>query len=177
MLIDEYELWLFTPPCEPGAEKWTAEAQLKVDISEVLPYLNATLRGVVYNRAANALTWTKGGRNVAFHARRIMAANLADRAEAERVVRGLVGLVNRTWERRNELQPDFEMHRCATPMEVYQLLPRTNCGQPTCFTFALKLVVGQKKLEECPPLQEPACAEQLAALQERLGGMPALGSG
>jgi ArsR family metal-binding transcriptional regulator len=178
MLINEYDLKLFTPPCEPGAAKWTAEAQLKVDISEVLPYLNAALRGAVYNRAANALTWTKGGRNVAFHARRIMAANLADRAEAERVIRGLVDLVNRTWERRNELQPDFEMHRRAAPMEIYQLLPKTNCGQcgqPTCFTFALQLVAGQKEPEDCPPLREPACAEQLATLRERLGDMPALG--
>ncbi|MCS7259547.1 MAG: hypothetical protein NZ765_02030, partial [Anaerolineae bacterium] len=82
-------------------------------------------------------------------------------------------------ERRHALQPDFTTHRRATPMDVYQLLPKTNCGQcgqPTCFTFALQLVAGQRKPEACPPLLQPACAEQLAALRGRLGEMPALGS-
>jgi hypothetical protein len=61
MLIDTYDLDVFTPPCDPGAERYSAIARLTIDISDVLPYLNATLRGAVYHRAANALTWKKGG--------------------------------------------------------------------------------------------------------------------
>ena len=48
MLIEKYDLQLLTPPCEPGAERFTAKARLITDIREVLPYLNATLRGAVY---------------------------------------------------------------------------------------------------------------------------------
>jgi ArsR family metal-binding transcriptional regulator len=29
---------------------------------------------------------------------------------------------------------------------------RQACGQPACFTFALKLVVGQATIEACAPL-------------------------
>ncbi len=47
MLIEHYDLDVFTPPCEPGAERFAAIARLVVDISEALPYLNATLRGAV----------------------------------------------------------------------------------------------------------------------------------
>lgn len=61
MLIDHYDLEVFTPPCEPGAERYSGVARLTVDISEVLPYLNATLKGAVYHREASALTWKKGG--------------------------------------------------------------------------------------------------------------------
>ena len=43
-MIETYDLEVFTPSCDPGAERFTAKARLKVDISEVLPYLNATLR-------------------------------------------------------------------------------------------------------------------------------------
>lgn len=64
MLIEDYEVDVFTPPCEPGAERFSAVAKLTVDISEVLPYLNATLRGAVYLPEANALTWKKGGHNI-----------------------------------------------------------------------------------------------------------------
>jgi hypothetical protein len=49
MLIEKYDLEVFTPPCDPGAERYAARARLTVDISEVLPYLNATLRGAFYH--------------------------------------------------------------------------------------------------------------------------------
>ncbi|MBE7470877.1 MAG: hypothetical protein DPW09_29730 [Anaerolineae bacterium] len=65
MLIEKYDLEVFTPPCEPGAERYAAIARLTADISDVLPYLNATLRDAVYHQAANALTWKKGGHNIA----------------------------------------------------------------------------------------------------------------
>lgn len=32
MLIEEHDLEVFTPPCNPGAETWSAIARLKVDI-------------------------------------------------------------------------------------------------------------------------------------------------
>jgi ArsR family metal-binding transcriptional regulator len=90
---------------------------------------------------------------------------------AQAVARGLVGLVNRTWERRAKIEPDYERHHHAGPMVIYDLLPRTNCracGQPTCFTFALRLVAGQARLKDCPPLQEPEHAVQRAQLADLL---------
>ncbi len=56
MLIEHYDLNVFTPPPEAGAEKLTTIACLTTDISEVLPYLNSTLHGALYQRTANALT-------------------------------------------------------------------------------------------------------------------------
>jgi ArsR family metal-binding transcriptional regulator len=178
MLINDYDLEVFTPPCEPGAERFSAIARLTTDITEILPYLNATLRGAVYNPAANALTWKKGGHNIAFHAYEIATSNVEDREAAMKEVEGLVKLVNRTWERRDEITPDYEARQRPTPMAVYQLLPRTNCkgcGEPTCFSFALKLAASQKKITDCPLLTEPAYADRLAALQSMVIDAPAIG--
>ena len=80
--IENYDLEVSTPPCEPGAERFTAIARLLTDIREALPYLNATLRGAVYNAAAPALTWKKGGHNVAFHPYQIAVSNVQDRDAA-----------------------------------------------------------------------------------------------
>ena len=168
MLIEGYDLDVFTPPCDPGAERYSAIARLTTDISEALPYLNATLRGAVYNRTASALTWKKGGHAIAFHAYQIATSNVEDREAAMREIEELIALVNRTWERRAGITPDHETHRCPTPMAVYKLLPQTNCkqcGEPTCFTFALKLAASQKNITDCPPLSEPKYAKQRAALQ------------
>jgi len=178
MLIDNYDLEVFTPPCEPGAERYAARARLTADILEALPYLNATLRGAVYHREANALTWKKGGHNIAFHPYEIATSNAEDREGAEKELKGLIDLVNRTWERRDEITPDYEMHQRPTPMAVYKLLPQTNCrqcGEPTCFTFALKLTASQREIVDCPVLQEPGQAGRLEALRAIIIDAPSIG--
>ncbi len=178
MLIEEYEIEVFTPPCDPGAERYAARARLKVDISEVLPYLNATLRGAVYLPEARALTWKKGGHNVAFHAFEVAISNVEDRQAAEKELKGVIDLVNRTWERRAEITPDTATRQRPTPMAIYKLLPNTNCkecGEPTCYTFAIKLAASQKKLSDCPPLSQPSYREKLAALQELVIDAPSIG--
>lgn len=167
MLIERYDLDVFTPPCEPGAERYSAVARLTVDISGVLPYLNATLRGAVYHPAANALTWNKGGHSVAFHAFEIATSNVPDRDTAVAELDGLVQLVNRTWERRQEITPSYRKRQRPTPMAIYQLLPKTNCklcGEETCYIFAMKLSLSQRQLADCPLLAEPAYAANLQKL-------------
>jgi ArsR family metal-binding transcriptional regulator len=177
MLIEKYDLEVFTPPCEPGAERYAARARLSVDISEVLPYLNATLRGAVYYPAAMALTWKKGGHNVAFHAYEIATSNVEDRDGAEDELKGLIELINRTWERRSEITSDYKTRQRPTPMAVFKLLPQTNCkqcGEPTCYSFALKLAASQKKLAECSPLADSENVEKLAALEAIVIEAPAI---
>lgn len=178
MLIEKYDLDVFTPPCEPGAERYAARARLTADISEILPYLNATLRGAVYLPEAQALTWKKGGHNVAFHAYEIATSNVEDRDGAEKEIKGLIDLVNRTWERRAEINPSYETRQRPNPMAVYKLLPQTNCrlcGEPTCYTFAIKLVASQKQISDCPPLFEAQYAERLVALQAIVIDAPSIG--
>ena len=180
MLIEYYDLEIFTPPCDPGAERYAARARLTVDISEILPYLNATLRGAVYLPEAQALTWKKGGHNIAFHAYEIATSNVDDRDGAEKELKGLIDMINRTWERREEITPDHEMHQRPVPLAIYKLLPNTNCkqcGEPTCYTFAFKLAAAQKKLADCPPLSESQYAEQRTSLEAIIIEAPIISRG
>lgn len=44
-----------------------------------------------------------------------------------------------------------------TPLEIYKVLPKTNCGRcllPTCLAFSAAIVAGQKKMTDCPFLPE-----------------------
>lgn len=52
-----------------------------------------------------------------------------------------------------------------TGLEIYKLLPQTNCkdcGFPTCLAFAMKLAAKQAELKDCPHVSEEA-ADKLAA--------------
>ena len=64
-------------------------------------------------------------------------------------------------------------------MEIYKLLPRTNCkacGEISCFVFANKLVAAQVRLQDCPVLNEAQYTKQQAQLVDLLGSeMPAIG--
>ena len=179
MLIDRYDLDIFTPPCDPGATRFSAKALLTVDITPVLPYLNAVLRGALYTPAAGALTWKNGRHNTAFRAYEIGASNLEDRDAALKELKELVELVNRTWERRAEIAPDTTTRERPTAMALYKLLPRMNCrecGQPSCWNFALKLATGQVELAACPLLWEPAHAERRTGIEALLSAMPVPGT-
>jgi len=180
MLIEKYDLEVFTPPCEPGAERFSAIAHLPNDIREVFPYLNATLRGAVYEPAVPSVRWTKAGHYVVFQPNQIAVSNVEDREAAIREVEGIIALVNRTWERRDQIEPNYETRRRPTGLEVYKLLPRTNCkacGEASCFAFANRLAAGQVPLEACTPLfEDPQYAQQREELAALLDvDLPAIG--
>jgi len=53
-----------------------------------------------------------------------------------------------------------------TGLEIFKLLPKTNCkkcGMPTCLAFAMQLAQKRAKLEDCPDVSEEAKQELAAA--------------
>ena len=53
-------------------------------------------------------------------------------------------------------------------MQIYKLLPRTNCkecGYPTCLAFAMKLAAKQVELDDCPYVSEESRAQLAEASQ------------
>jgi ArsR family metal-binding transcriptional regulator len=172
MLIEHYQIKVTSPPCDPGSERWSAFASLEEDIGEVLPYLNAVWPDAIYDHAAKVLTRRSGGHAIAIRPREVAVSNVLDRQDAERLVKELIAEINRVWERRQEIVPQTTMRKRPTAMEIYKLLPRTNCracGQPTCFTFALQVAAGGAELAQCSPLQAPEWAAQRRLLEQMLG--------
>jgi ArsR family metal-binding transcriptional regulator len=173
MLLQSYHLEVISPPCEPGAERWSVKAALDDDIGDALPCLNAVLKGAIYNHAARALTWRMGGHSIAIRPREIAISNLRDQDAAAVEVRRMTDLINRTWDRRAEITPSIETRQRLKPMEVYKLLPATNCkecGRPTCFTFALKVTAGESEPEQCAPLFTEVYREKREKLLSLLEG-------
>ncbi|MFA5716338.1 MAG: DUF3786 domain-containing protein [Desulfobulbaceae bacterium] len=56
------------------------------------------------------------------------------------------------------------------PLEIYKLLPRTNCGQcylPSCLAFAAAVVSGSRKPGDCPYLPANAVPQALRPKSDR----------
>jgi ArsR family metal-binding transcriptional regulator len=155
LLISSYDLELVEPPCSPGAATWSAKAHLQDDITEVLPYLNAELKGASYNHDSTVLIWEAKGKKYAFRPHEIAAAPVEVAEEGRKVISDLVDIVNEIWERRQEIRPDFEQRKLPTLMDIYRLLPKSNCkecGYPTCMGYAADLRTGKTRLSQCPNL-------------------------
>jgi len=155
MLVGSYQFDIEVSTHSAEEFEYEAIAQLKVDIGAALPYLNAVLSRGIYLPETPALSWRHEERNIGFWPDHIAVDHLQSRERAKEIVDQLVDLVNSMWDKRATLQPDTTTHRRLQPLELFQLLPRTNCkkcGEATCFNFALKLAAAQRELSQCAPL-------------------------
>lgn len=172
MLIESYNLRIDVSNHSVQEFEYEAIAELEVNMAEVLPYLNATLRNGIYLDHGPAFSWRKGDHNIGFWSDRIAVDHLESREQAKEIIEELVKLVNDIWERRGEIEPDTVTRENLQPLELYKLLPKTNCklcGDSGCFSFALKVAAGQMELTKCEPLYKDAQFKQhLAALESLL---------
>ncbi|MGE5603863.1 MAG: (Fe-S)-binding protein, partial [Nitrososphaerales archaeon] len=75
------------------------------------------------------------------------------------------------WARRAEIEPKPESRRVPRPLDVYELLPRTNCracGAATCMAFAFGLLESRHQPDECHFLGEPEFAARRQSLIDML---------
>jgi hypothetical protein len=57
-----------------------------------------------------------------------------------------------------------------TPLEIYKVLEKSNCGRcqlPSCLAFSAAVVAGDKKLKDCPQLDEQICEQLTGSLTTR----------
>jgi ArsR family metal-binding transcriptional regulator len=160
-------------PCLADPEKLRVVAEFSDDIREVLPYLNAVLLRAIYNPLTHTLTFQRDGRLITLYPHVVTMAKVWDEQDAHGTAHWLRELINDTWRRRSQIPPCYERRAVLQPLDVYQLLPRSNCGrcgELTCLAFAIRLAQGAVGLAECPVLVEREHEEKRRRLEELLGG-------
>jgi ArsR family metal-binding transcriptional regulator len=166
-----------TLPClaDPGKIIVVGESDAALD--GVLPLLNAILPNVVsYHPFSGVMTLRRRPGLITLHPDKVMITQVADVEEGLALLAAVLDLLNQTWARRDEIEPRPEGRRVPRPLDVYELLPRTNCracGEATCMAFVFGLLESRRRPDECPPLADPANALQRSALEvllAHLGG-------
>jgi ArsR family metal-binding transcriptional regulator len=162
MLIESYDLHIDTAKHTAEEFEYEAIARLSVDISAALPYLNAELRNGTYYPDKPAFSWRKDDHSIGFWPDKVAADHLESREQAQEVIESLVRLVNDVWERRGTITPDHGTRENLQPLELYKLVPKTNCrkcGENSCFNFSIKLAAGLVGLAQCEPLTDDPSLE------------------
>jgi ArsR family metal-binding transcriptional regulator len=159
-------------PClaEPGKIIVIGEPSRRLD--EVLPYL-ATLPNVIaYNPETCTLTLRRQPGFISLYSDKAYITKVRDTEEGLELFQALVDAINATWDNRMEQLGMTTRKHAPRPLDVWTLLPQTNCkkcGEATCMAFACNLLLQERILEECSPLlEDEAFTERRATLEAML---------
>lgn len=159
-------------PCLADVGKIIVVGEADAALDGVLPLLNAILPNVVsYNPLAGVMTLRRRPGLITIYPRRVMITQVGDVEEGLALLAAMRDLLNQTWERRDEIQPRPEGRSVPRPLDIYELLPRTNCracGEATCMAFVFGLLEARRRPEACPSLADPGSEVQRAALDALL---------
>ena len=170
MLFHSYQITRVLP-CLADPMKIRVIAEVSEEIQEVFPYLNAILKGCIYNHPANTLTIRKDQKLITLHALHITLAKIEDENEAEELLEWLKDLINETYGKRGQIEPNYSMTAELKALDIFKLLPGTNCkrcGEPTCLAFAVKLAGRDVEIKNCDPLFLEKYQEKQKVLVELL---------
>ncbi|MDQ7839898.1 MAG: (Fe-S)-binding protein [bacterium] len=160
-------------PCLADPSEWRLYARPDADLSAMLPYLNAVLPGVRYTHETRTLSLRREGMLVTIMPSEIRLALVPSLDAGRALLERLRDTINNTYAHRAEIVPREGLQQLPSALDLYKLLPRTNCarcGLGTCIAFALRLASGAGRVAECPPLQEDGYLKSRLALQTLLGG-------
>jgi ArsR family metal-binding transcriptional regulator len=168
----------FIAACMADDTKLRFIAQFDKDISEVMPYLNATVKGAVYTPNIPTLGFQHGYRMVTLYGTRLAVGKTDEIMDTWRTMAWVKDLVNETWSRRDAIEPCMEERAKPQPLEIFKRLPGTNCrdcGEPSCMAFAARLSRGEADLTGCPHMYLPEYEPKRAALLTLFPGLEAEG--
>ena len=161
----------FIQPCTTDAKRIRIKASLPRNISDIFPYLNSYLKTAIYNQRANTFVFNKEHKIITIFEENINVAKLLNETEAFEVLDYLKDIINEVDEKRNEIQPSYELRKLPSPIEAYTYLPKLNCkkcGQETCLAFATKLIKGETKIKRCLHLYEKGNENNIDKLESMI---------
>ena len=132
-----------TLPCmaEPG--RLIVIGKPAQPLAAVLPYL-ATLPGVIaWNPETSTLTFRRPHGFMTLYTDNVTITQVVDTTEGLDLFAALKDAINTVWEKRDELTAVTAKKRAPRHLDIWELLPRTNCrqcGETACLAFAVGLL-------------------------------------
>ena len=173
-LITRYEFKMVEAGCAPGSGRYVLKVDIQNDISPVFPHLNALLNETQYDHPNCILIWREKDRAYALRPNEIQivhAEGIYDSTKSRELVSEIVERLNGVWRDRERIAPCYTEKARPNVIDIFRLLPRTNCkqcGYSTCLVFAADLCEGKIKLESCPYLFKPEYAVNRQKLRDIL---------
>jgi ArsR family metal-binding transcriptional regulator len=170
------KMWFaFVAQCYADTRKTRIIAHHDADMGSLMPYLNSIMKSAQYNPNAPTLSYKKGVRMITLYPKKIAIAKADDLLDAWLCLKEIKDRIEYVHLKRDEITPDHQKSEPPSPLDIYKLLPQTNCGicdDPTCLAFAARIVAGECGPDDCPLLKKSEYSDRRFKLFELLGEAP-----
>ncbi len=161
-----------TLPCLADPGKIIIVGKPDRSLANVIPFLAALPGVIAYNPNTCTLTFRRQPGFLTLYPEKVFITQVQDAKEGLELLDALKNAINSTWDHRHELRPIMIAQRAPRHLDIYALLPQTNCklcGEATCLAFAVSLILRKRLLEECIPLiNDTAYVDRRATLEAML---------
>ena len=150
--------------CHLDRPCYTVKAAVGEDLGRLMPFLNSRAQVIQYEPGEEPVMIFKLEKlRVALRRNEIAAGPVADRQLGDEALSMVIAFMNEIWRERDGITPNFKPRRRPPALEIYKLLPGTNCkecGEPACMAFAVKLALGRLQPEACGFLKKDTASMQ-----------------
>lgn len=154
-------------PCIADSTKFRTIANMAPPLGGVLKTLEPLFPRGRYSERIGALITQKGEVITTIYGTgKVTMTMIKNEAEAKEMLESLKGTINEAIAKGVAPAPGEKVR--VEPMEIYKYLPKTDCkdcGEQSCYTFAIKLMAGEVSLDKCTPLKDSKYAVNQEHLQ------------
>jgi DNA-binding CsgD family transcriptional regulator/ArsR family metal-binding transcriptional regulator len=135
-----------------------AHFRLDNDIGMLFPYINAAIKDCRFFDNPAHVQLILDDIQCTLYPKEVIAAPFMDQDQAEKFVDRLIDFLNDIYIKKDSLTPNHKTFRPISVIDIYKLLPQTNCkkcGFSTCLAFAGALSKKQTTTDQCPGFARP----------------------
>jgi len=139
-------------------DSYGAHIMLDTDTSVLFPLINAVVEGATYYNSPAYVQFDLAGIRCALYPHDVVLAVFSDEDQARRFIDRLIDFLNELYEKRSTITPNYKRYKPISVLDIYKLLPKTNCGEcgfQTCMAFASALRIEQTVPDKCPKFAHP----------------------
>ncbi len=141
-----------------GNSCYSAKFELGFNITTLFPYLNAEVNGSQFYTKPDYIKFMHNDHLCILYPHEGAFTPVENHADAAYFLRILLELIRSIAQRANGIPPDYRQCRSISALDIFRLLPGTNCqecGFSTCLAFAASLSRQKTSQIKCPHLPNP----------------------
>ena len=158
-----------------GIDKYIcARFHLDNDISPLFPYINRVASSPTLIEKPPYIKFMLDGFLCGLYPDHGVAALFTDRYQALDFLERLLAFLNDLDSRRNSLKPYYKTWKPVPVLDIFRLLPGTNCrkcGYATCMAFAAALSMEKCEADCCPELARPIAHQAIYPVVDKEGNL------
>lgn len=138
--------------------KLGARFEVDNDLTPLFPYINSSIDDAQYWDTPERIRFILDEIQCTLYSYEIIAAAFNDHDHALTFGERLLLFLNEIYEKRNEIKPNYRKVKSLSPLDIYTILPKTNCGEcgfPSCLAFAGALSKGNASVTQCQGVAKP----------------------